>query len=108
MGETAPEVQSSRSAQSTLAGVGARGIGSNQVVLEIMNLTKQFKAFTAVDDLSLQLRAGEVLGFLGPNGAGKSTTVGMILGLIKPTKGTVVIANEELQRNSAVVSENIG
>jgi ABC-2 type transport system ATP-binding protein len=108
MNETVPEIQGSRSAQSTLAGVGSRGIGAHQVVLEIMNLTKQFKAFTAVDDLSLQLRAGEVLGFLGPNGAGKSTTVGMILGLIKPTKGTVVIASEELQRNSAIVSENIG
>ena len=108
MNETVAEVQGSRSAKSTLAGVGARGIGAHQVVLEIMHLTKQFKAFTAVDDLSLQLRAGEVLGFLGPNGAGKSTTVGMILGLIRPTRGTVVIAGEELTRNSAVVSENIG
>jgi len=108
MSDATPDFTSSRSATATLAGVGARGVGANQVVLEIINLTKQFKGFTAVSDLSLQLRAGEVLGFLGPNGAGKSTTVGMILGLISPTRGTILINGSELRRNTALVSENIG
>ena len=108
MSDATPDFSSSRSATATLAGVGTRGVGANQVVLEIINLTKQFKGFTAVANLSLQLRAGEVLGFLGPNGAGKSTTVGMILGLIGPTRGTVLINGSELRRNPALVSENIG
>lgn len=108
MSDATPDFTSSRSATATLAGVGTRGVGANQVVLEIINLTKQFKEFTAVSNLSLQLRAGEVLGFLGPNGAGKSTTVGMILGLIRPTNGTILINGSELRRNPALVSENIG
>lgn len=59
------------------------------VILRTVGLTKRFGSLTAVDHLDLEVRRGEVLGFLGPNGAGKSTTVGMILGLIKPTEGRV-------------------
>jgi ABC-2 type transport system ATP-binding protein len=59
------------------------------VVLRTRGLTKRFGDLVAVDNLDLEVRTGEVLGFLGPNGSGKSTTVGMVLGLIKPTSGGV-------------------
>ncbi len=92
----------------SVAGVGRRGQSQGQVILEASSLTKRFKTMVAVEDLNLTVRTGEVLGFLGPNGAGKSTTVGMILGLIRPTSGTVLIAGQELTASPALVSENIG
>ncbi len=92
----------------SVAGVGRRGQAQGQVILEASSLTKRFKSMVAVDDLNLTVRTGEVLGFLGPNGAGKSTTVGMILGLIRPSSGTVRIAGQDLTSNSSLVSENIG
>ncbi len=92
----------------TVAGVGRRGQAQGQVILEASSLTKRFKNMVAVDDLNLTVRTGEVLGFLGPNGAGKSTTVGMVLGLIRPSSGTVRIAGQDLASNPPLVSENIG
>ncbi len=92
----------------SVAGVGRRGQAQGQVILEASSLTKRFKQIVAVDDLNLSVKTGEVLGFLGPNGAGKSTTVGMILGLIKPSSGTVRIAGQELTTKPSLVSENIG
>jgi ABC-2 type transport system ATP-binding protein len=60
-------------------------------MLEINNLTKQFGTFTAVDNLSLNVKAGELFGFLGPNGAGKTTTIKMIVGLYTPTSGKIFV-----------------
>jgi ABC-2 type transport system ATP-binding protein len=90
-----------------LSGVGRRG-AANGLVLEVNGITKSFKNVTAVNGLSFSVGAGEVLGFLGPNGAGKSTTVGMILGLITPTSGSVRINGTEVQGNQHVVAENVG
>ncbi|MEV4541029.1 ATP-binding cassette domain-containing protein [Micromonospora echinaurantiaca] len=61
-------------------------------VIELHALTKRYGPTTAVDDLTLTVRPGHVTGFLGPNGAGKSTTLRMILGLTRPTGGTVTVA----------------
>jgi ABC-2 type transport system ATP-binding protein len=61
---------------------------NDEIILRTKSLTKVFGKLTAVKDLNLELRRGEVFGFLGPNGAGKSTTVGMILGLVTPTSGS--------------------
>ncbi|MCX6233843.1 MAG: ATP-binding cassette domain-containing protein [Bacteroidetes bacterium] len=58
------------------------------VVLTINNLTKHFGHIHAVEDVSLEVRQGEVCGILGPNGSGKTTTLGMILGVINPTQGS--------------------
>lgn len=58
-------------------------------VLEVKNLTKQFGNFTAVDNISFELKKGEILGFLGPNGAGKTTTIQMLLGIMIPTEGEI-------------------
>ncbi|MCA9462842.1 MAG: ABC transporter ATP-binding protein [Nitrospira sp.] len=58
-------------------------------VVEIRNLTKRFQDFTAVNDISFDIKEGEILGLLGPNGAGKTTTIHMLLGLITPTMGSI-------------------
>jgi ABC-2 type transport system ATP-binding protein len=60
-------------------------------MLRIKNLTKNFGTFTAVNNLSIHVRAGEFYGFLGPNGAGKTTTIKMITGLYAPTSGSISI-----------------
>lgn len=56
--------------------------------IEIYNLTKKFGDFTAVDNLSLNVKEGEIFGFLGPNGAGKSTTIRVLCTLTQPTSGS--------------------
>ncbi|MGB7724645.1 MAG: ATP-binding cassette domain-containing protein, partial [Dehalococcoidales bacterium] len=65
-----------------------------EILLRTVGLSKSFGKLEAVKDLNLELRRGEVFGFLGPNGAGKSTTVGMILGLITPTAGSIELFGE--------------
>src|SRR5437660_9540594 len=62
-------------------------------VITTNKLTKRYgPAITAVDTLDLEVRRGEVFGFLGPNGAGKTTTLRMLLGLIRPTSGSAIVA----------------
>jgi ABC-2 type transport system ATP-binding protein len=79
-----------------------------EYAIELNNLTKKFGDFTAVDDLSLQVKEGEIFGFLGPNGAGKSTTIRMLCTLAKPTSGSAMIAGYDLMNNPSEVRENIG
>lgn len=59
--------------------------------IKVTNLTKRFGKFTAVDNISFTVHAGEVFGWLGPNGAGKTTTIRMLLGLMKPSSGTASV-----------------
>ncbi len=66
-------------------------------LIEIRNLVKRYGDKLAVDNVSLQVQAGEVFGFLGPNGAGKTTTIKMIVGLLQPTSGTVHVAGFDVQ-----------
>ena len=58
-------------------------------ILTVTDLSKKFKDFTAVDNISMELKEGEILGFLGPNGAGKTTTIQMLLGILTPTSGKI-------------------
>ena len=60
-------------------------------IIETKGLTKKFGTFTALEDVNLTVRAGEIYGFIGPNGAGKSTTIRVLLGMLKATKGTAKI-----------------
>lgn len=69
--------------------------------IELHGLTKQFRDFTAVDDLSVSVERGGVVGLLGPNGAGKSTTIRMLLGLIAPTSGSGTVLGHDVTRPSA-------
>jgi ABC-2 type transport system ATP-binding protein len=64
--------------------------------LVLESLTKRFAGRTVVDGVSLQVEAGEVVGFLGPNGAGKTTTINMILGVLEPTSGTIRIEGNDI------------
>ncbi len=70
-----------------------------QAALSVSHLTKVIGKRTIVDDVSFELRPGEVFGFLGPNGAGKTTTIRMLVGLIKPTRGTVTICGYDVRRD---------
>lgn len=77
-------------------------------VIETMGLTKQFSHLTAVEDLNLQVPRGTLYGFLGPNGAGKSTTIRMLLGLIKPTRGSIRLFNLDLTQHRLEILRKVG
>ena len=77
-------------------------------MIEIKNLHKKYNGITVVDDLSLSVNKGEVLGFLGPNGAGKSTTMKMITGFIEPTSGEIKIKDYLVKNTSYEVKKYIG
>jgi ABC-2 type transport system ATP-binding protein len=74
-------------------------------VIEARNLTKDYGDKRAVDDLSFNVRPGIVTGFLGPNGSGKSTTMRLILGLDRPTKGSVIVNGKPYAEHSAPLHE---
>ena len=80
----------------------------NEVILRTTGLTKHFGKLEAVKNLNLELRRGEVFGFLGPNGAGKSTTVGMILGLVAPTAGSIELFGLNLEGNLWAALRRVG
>ena len=72
------------------------------------HLTKIYHGIPAVDDLSLDISAGEIFGLLGPNGAGKSTTILMLTGLIEPSRGRCLIDGVEVAKNPIEVKHRIG
>lgn len=76
-----------------------------EYIIEARNLTKKYNSFFAVKNLNLKIRKGEVFGFLGPNGAGKTTSIKMITGILKPTKGEILINGENI---SSTIKEKIG
>ena len=77
--------------------------------IKIKNLYKNYKGFEAVNNLNFEIKKGSITGLLGPNGCGKTTTIGMILGLIRPTKGEVLINNKdiEIEKNRISVLEKM-
>lgn len=76
-------------------------------ILQVKNLTKRFKQFKAVDNISFSLREGEILGLLGPNGAGKTTTIDILLGLTKPTSGEINIFGLPFEENRVKLLKNM-
>ncbi|MBY6825629.1 ATP-binding cassette domain-containing protein, partial [Clostridium botulinum] len=77
-------------------------------IVEIKNLEKKFKNNTAVNNINLTVKEGQVFGFLGPNGAGKSTTINMICGLLTPTKGEIFILGKKMDNKAKDLKNNIG
>jgi ABC-2 type transport system ATP-binding protein len=77
-------------------------------IIEVEHLVKRFGAFTSVDDLSLEVREGEVFGLLGSNGAGKSTTIRMLCGLLTPTSGQARVQGIDVGRQPEEVKKRIG
>jgi ABC-2 type transport system ATP-binding protein len=76
--------------------------------IEVSHLTRRFGSFVAVDDLSLDVRRGEIFGFLGSNGAGKSTTIRMLCGLLRPTSGTALVGGIDVTADPEGVKQRIG
>ena len=74
-------------------------MNANGNAIEARHLTRRFGDFVAVNDVSFEVRAGEVFGFLGSNGAGKSTTIRMLCGLLRPTSGTAVVGGIDVGSN---------
>lgn len=74
-------------------------------ILELIGLTKDFKQFKAVDNLNVKIEENKIIGFLGPNGAGKTTTLKMITGLIKPTKGSIIIDGKDIKTSPAYLNK---
>lgn len=77
-------------------------------IIEVSNLTKEYKNKKAVDNLSFDLYEGEILGLLGPNGSGKSTTINCLLSLLKYQKGSIKIFGEMMQADSYDIKSKIG
>ena len=70
------------------------------MTIEIKNLNKQYNKILAVKNINFKINKGSIVGLLGPNGCGKTTTIGMILGLIKPTSGNVFINNQNIENEN--------
>src|SRR5579872_4690407 len=76
--------------------------------VEVDHLLKRFGAFVAVDDVSFQVKRGEIFGFLGPNGAGKSTTIRILCGLLTPTSGKATVYGYDVASQAELIRRNIG
>jgi ABC-2 type transport system ATP-binding protein len=76
--------------------------------IEVRRLTRRFGEFVAVDDLTFEVRQGEIFGFLGSNGAGKSTTIRMLCGLLRPTSGTASVGGVDVSGDPEGVKRRIG
>ena len=76
-------------------------------VIEINNLTKQFNNTLAVKNISFKVGKGKIIGLLGPNGCGKTSTIGMMLGLIKPSSGSVIISGQNIEYNRTRLLEKM-
>lgn len=77
-------------------------------VVDIRNLTKRYGEFTALNDLTLQIPAGHVLGLIGPNGAGKTTAIRVLVGLLRPTSGTATIAGADCVTQAREIKKLVG
>lgn len=83
-------------------------MADSDYIIEVENLSKEFGSLKAVNDISFQVREGEIFGFLGPNGAGKSTTIKILCTLLKPTRGKVRLAGRDIVLQPGAVRHNIG
>ncbi|WP_332646920.1 ABC transporter ATP-binding protein [Lysinibacillus sp. 54212] len=77
-------------------------------MIEVINLTKNFKKVRAVDEVNFYIEPGEIVGLLGPNGAGKSTTIAMLSTLISPTSGDVLLKHRSMLKNPSALRKVLG
>ena len=80
----------------------------NKNVIEVENLSKLFGDFAAVNNISFQVKAGEIFGFLGANGAGKTTAMKMLIGISSPTSGKATVAGFDVYKEAESIKKNIG
>src|SRR5262245_8703667 len=90
------------------AGFFALGHARRTIVIEAQDLTKQYGARTAIQDISFSVERGEILGFLGPNGAGKTTTMRILTGYMPPTTGRASIAGHDVFGDSLAARRQVG
>jgi len=83
-------------------------MNSGDDVVIVKNLTKRYGEFVAVDDLSLVVKKGQILGFIGPNGAGKTTTISVLVGLSRPTSGSASIAGVNCSNDTQHIKKLVG
>jgi len=81
---------------------------SSNYAIEAQNFTKKFGSFTAVDNITFNVKQGEIFGFLGANGAGKTTAMKMLTGLLMPTSGEATVAGFDVWKQADRIKENIG
>ncbi|MDX1681675.1 MAG: ABC transporter ATP-binding protein, partial [Phycisphaeraceae bacterium] len=81
---------------------------SHQPVVKTQKLTKKFGEFTALNELSIELDRGRILGFIGPNGAGKTTTIKILVGLARPTSGKAWIAGADCEQEAKQIKKLVG
>ena len=74
----------------------------------LKNVTKTFGTFTAVNNLNIEMNSGNVIGLIGPNGAGKTSTINMIVGLSKPTTGSIEMFGKKMNEDSIDIKQYIG
>ena len=77
-------------------------------IIEVKNLTKKYEDFKAIDNISFNIKKGEIFGFLGHNGAGKTTTINMLTTLLSPTNGTAKVAGFDIIKDGMEVRKRIG
>jgi ABC-2 type transport system ATP-binding protein len=83
-------------------------MSEDQAVIQVRDLTKRFGDFTAVDHISFEVKAGEVVGYLGPNGSGKTTTIRMLLGLLRPSEGEGSVLGYDILRETEQLRQRVG
>jgi ABC-2 type transport system ATP-binding protein len=81
---------------------------SNEIVLSVQNLKKRIRDKEIIKGISFEVYGGEIFGFLGPNGSGKTTTIRMLVGLIKPTEGTVVVCGHDIRKEHNEALRHVG
>lgn len=81
---------------------------SSELVIEARNVVKRFGEIKAVDDISFEVRAGEIFAFLGPNGAGKSTTISMLTTMLRPTDGKLFLNRHDVTKEQASARKSFG
>lgn len=83
-------------------------MANEDLVVRTENLTKSYGEFTALNDLTIHVKRGEILGFIGPNGAGKTTTIKILVGLSKPTSGSAYITDVDCSANASQIKRLVG
>ena len=81
---------------------------ASDIVVETKNLTKVYGEFTALDNLNIHIKRGQILGFIGPNGAGKTTTIKILVGLSRPSSGSATIAGADCVRHAHKIKRLVG
>jgi ABC-2 type transport system ATP-binding protein len=79
-----------------------------EIAVSASKLSRHFGTFKAVDEISFDVKKGEIFGFLGANGAGKTTAIKMLCGLLKPTEGEATVAGFSIRTSTAMIKKNIG